>query len=169
MYPFRLPSSPPVVECHLLVPTTVPPMVLSFSLTVCAFLHPAAALQLINGSGVPSLTDLEGDVEKLFRSLQDQAANLPEQEPPEPIIPPLFPHQKQALYWMSQKEQLRNAFSDEYKVRIIPIFPHCMMSFNVRSRFCLGTREALMVRRYISTAPLIRPSSNFLLTLEVAF
>lgn len=70
---------------------------------------------------MPSLSELEGDIEKLFKSLQETAANLPEKEPPSPILPPLFPHQKQALYWMSSKEQVRNTFSDEYKVAIILI------------------------------------------------
>lgn len=77
----------------------------------------ASSLQLVGAShdGV-SLSELEGDVEKLFKSLQDEAANLPERDPPAPITSRLFPHQKQALYWMSSKERIRNTFSDEYKV-----------------------------------------------------
>ncbi|KAL6069758.1 E3 ubiquitin-protein ligase SHPRH [Balamuthia mandrillaris] len=59
--------------------------------------------------------DLESEIEKLFDSIRQTAENLPEQEPPPSITTPLFPHQKQALHWMMEKEHLRSSFSDEHK------------------------------------------------------
>lgn len=73
----------------------------------------ASSTTLSSGTGYATRTveEIRNDVIGMFDSLE-KSENLPEMEPDEGIITPLLGHQKQGLYFMTNKEKER-VFSDK--------------------------------------------------------
>jgi len=60
----------------------------------------------------PALSDIESDLDKLFKTEID-FSTLKEREPPRALLTPMYPYQKQGLEWMSQREDKRTMLDGE--------------------------------------------------------